>query len=109
MDLDEKAATSRGVVRIADAKMQTYRLKDTELTEAASIGKSDGFPKYGDFLAVTAVDANGADLGPRWVECPTDLARTLVDAGVDEDDLFVVTKAVKTDDEAWSVEVETDG
>jgi len=106
-DLDDKAAAARGVVRVKDAQMQTYRLKDTELTEAAYIGSSDGFPQYGDFLTAAAVDANGDDLGPRWVECPGDLARALVDADVGEGDVFTVIEAAKTEDGTWSVEVET--
>jgi len=107
-DLERKATAARDVVRAAESESQTYRLEDTELTEASAIGDSDGFPQFGDFLDVQAVDADHKPLGPRWVECPADLARSLVDAGVGAGDVFAVVKADKTDDGAWSMEVETD-
>jgi len=107
-DLEQKATTARGVVRAGESEAQTYRLEDTELTEASAIGDPDGFPQYGDFLDVTAVDADHDPLGPRWVECPADLARSLMDVGVEAGDVFAVTEATKTEDGAWSIEVEAD-
>lgn len=107
-DLESKADAARAVVRAGESPGQRYRLEDTELTEASAIGESDGFPKFGDFLDVTAVDANGAALGPRWVECPGNLARQLVEAEVSAGDTFAVQDAAKSEDGAWTFEVTID-
>jgi hypothetical protein len=107
-DLDDKAIATREVVRVGESELQTYRLEDTELTEASAIGGSDAYPMYGDFLDVVVVDADHEPLGPRWVECPGDLARALVDAGVEAGDVFTVAEVSKTQDRGWSCEVETD-
>lgn len=105
MDIAEKAETARAVVRAGESVGSRYRLEDTELVEAAAIGDSESFPKYGEFLDVVAVDIQGAALGPRWLECPADLARELVDLDVDVGEPFVIDAADKTDDGAWSFEV----
>jgi len=108
-DLDQKATAAREVMRVGDTEAQTFRLEDTELTEAAAIGSSDGFPKFGDFVDAVIVDADHEAMAPRWIECPADLARELVDANVGTGDIFTVVEASKTDDGAWSCEIETDG
>jgi len=105
MDIESKAETARDVVRAGESHGVRYRLEDTELTEAAAIGESDGFPQFGDFADVVAVDNDGAALGPRWLECPADLARGLVDAGIQAGGVFVIESAEKTEDGAWSFEV----
>jgi hypothetical protein len=107
-DLEQKATAARDVVRVGDAESQTFRLEDTELTEAAAIGDSDAFPEFGDFLDCAAVDADHDPLGPRWVECPADLARSLVESGIDAGSVFTIVEATKTQDGAWSCEIETD-
>jgi hypothetical protein len=102
----DKADSGRDVVRAGEAEAQSYRIESEDLTEASAIGDSDGFPQFGDFLDVTAVDADGDDLGPRWVECPADLARQLVEQDLAADgSVFVVESATKTQDGAWSFEV----
>jgi hypothetical protein len=106
--LDEKASSAREIVRAGDSEHQTFRLEDTELTEASAIGDSDGFPKFGDFIDAQIVDADQNAMAPRWVECPGDLARALVNAEVEAGDVFTVAKAEKTEDGAWSMEVDTD-
>lgn len=103
--LNEKATSARDVVRAGESEAQRYRLEDIELTKAGDIGTDDGFPQYGDFLDVTAVDADGDDLGARWVECPADLARAVVDEGISVGDVFVIETARKNEDEAWQFEV----
>jgi hypothetical protein len=108
-DLAAKADAGRDVVRVSETEAQSYRLRDRELTDSNAIGDSDGFPQYGEFLDVEAVDANGDGLGPRWVECPADLARCLVDSGVETGDVFAVVRSTKTTDGAWSIEIEVDG
>lgn len=105
-DLNEKATSARDVVRAGELDGVTYRLQTTELTDADDIGGDDDFPQFGEFLDVTAVDADHDDLGPRWVECPADLARELVEAEVGAGDVFTVTDAGKTEDGAWTFEVE---
>jgi hypothetical protein len=103
MDIAEKAETTRDVVRVGESVDSRYRLQDTELTEAAAIGGSESFPRYGEFLDVVLVDTDGAALGPRWLECPGDLARQLVELEVGVGDTFAVDGADKTSDGAWSV------
>jgi len=109
MDIAEKAETTRDVVRVGESVDSRYRLQDTELVEAAAIGASESFPQYGDFLDVVLVDSEGAALGPRWLECPGDLARQLVELEVGVGETFAVDGADKTSDGAWSVRVTTDG
>jgi len=108
MDIADKAETARDVVRAGESPGVRYRITDTELTEAAAIGDAESFPRYGEFLAVVAVDDAGAALGPRWLECPADLARELVDLGIDAGDIVVIEDATKTDDGAWSFRVSDD-
>lgn len=108
MDLNEKATSARDVVRAGETEATWYRLESDELTEAAEIGGENEFPQFGDFLDVTATDGNGDDLGPRWVECPGDLARSLVEAEISAGDRFQVTEAAKAEDGAWSFEIQTD-
>lgn len=106
VSLDEKADDTRDVVRASEAEAQWYRLESTDLTPAGDIG-TDDFPQYGDFADVVAVDANGDDLGSRWLECPSGLARELVDAGIAADEDFQITEASKTADGAWSFSIQT--
>jgi hypothetical protein len=105
--LDEKATSARDVVRASECEATAYRLETDELTEASEIGGESDFPQYGDFLDVVAVDGDGDDLGPRWVECPADLARSLVDAAISTGDRFQVTEAEKNGDGAWTFDVES--
>jgi len=103
--LNEKATSARDVVRAGECEAQPYRLEDMELTKADEIGSDDGFPQFGEFLDVTAVDSDGDDLGARWVECPADLARAIVEEDVSVGDVFQVETASKSKDDAWQFEV----
>lgn len=103
MDIADKASAARDVVRASGTENQPYRLESTELTPADEIGGEDEFPQYGDFLDVTALDGNGDELGPRWVECPGALARCLQDV---DGDAFQVLTVEKTEDGAFRFDVE---
>lgn len=100
-DLADLAERNTDIVRTAGAEGQPYRLEAFELLKADEVG-NDEFPEYGWFLDVTALDSNGDDLGPRYIETPPDLADELVNAGVTAGDMFVMTSAEKTEDGAWS-------
>lgn len=104
MDLNELAESATQVIRVGDAPMQNYRLEAGSTTNAEQIG-TDEFPQYGEFIDVTALDADGNDLGPRWVECPAGLAQALLDAQVTPGEAFAITTAAKDDDGAWRFEV----
>lgn len=105
-DIEDLASTARDVVRASEVADQPYRLEDTETTEAAEIGGEDEFPQYGQFLDAVAIDADGEELGPRWVEVPGGLARELVNAEISTGDCFQVEDASKGNDDAWTFEIE---
>jgi hypothetical protein len=105
MDIGDLANEARDVVRPNGVEGQRYRLQSLETTAADEIGDPDSFPQFGEFLDVVATDSNGDDLGPRWVECPAGLARSLVDSDIAAGDQFVVDEAKKTDDGAWTFQV----
>jgi hypothetical protein len=108
MDIADKAETARAVVRVGESAGVRYRLNDTELTDSTAIGDAEAFPQFGEFLDVSAVDVDGNALGRRWLECPGDLAKGLVDLGISDGETFAVEDASKTDDGAWSIEVSND-
>ena len=83
---------------------QLYRLEDEDLVSADEIGNEE-FPQYGDFADVVAVDAHGETLGDRWLECPSGLAESLVDANVKSGDVFWIEAVTEHEDGAWSYEV----
>lgn len=105
MDLAELAEQNTDIVRTAEAEGQPYMLKSFEMLDADEVG-NDEFPEFGWFLDVIALDANGDELGPRYVETPRDLADELVDIGVTAGDAFVMTSCTKTEDGAWSTTAE---
>jgi len=105
-DLEELAATAQDVVRAEDLPGTRYRLESTEATKAAEIGPEDGFPEFGHFLDAMLVDLDDDPMGPRWLECPADLARELIDSGVGAGDVFAVQTAEKGDDGAWQFSVQ---
>jgi hypothetical protein len=102
MDIGDLANEARDVVRPDDAEGLRYELQSLETTAADEIGDPDSFPKYGEFLDVVMTDANGDALGPRWLECPAGLARSLVDLNIAAGDQFAVHTVEKTDDGAWT-------
>ena len=102
--LSDKAQDSIPVVRAAKATGQMYRLKDDSLVSADEIG-DDRFPQYGDFATVAAIDANGSELGPRYLECPPSLANALLEAGIAVDDSFVIESINEASDGVAQFEV----
>jgi predicted double-glycine peptidase len=102
--LQEKAENAVDVVRAQVAIDQLYRLEDKDLIAADEIGNED-YPQYGDFADVTAIDANGKKLGDRWLECPSGLAESLVEANVQVGDAFWIQAVTEHEDGAWSYEV----
>jgi len=60
------------------------------------------YPQYGSFIETTQ---NGNTV---WVECPTGLARELVDAAAEPGDWFRVENAVKNDAGRWTFVISVD-
>jgi len=103
---EDKAQSSRPVLRAAEAA-GAYRLDDAdELTPASEIGDPDEFPQYGDFADVTEVGMDGSTHEAVWLETPSDLAAGLLEAGIGEGELFVVRHPDKDDRGNWSFTVE---
>jgi len=106
-DIEDLASTARDVIRAGDGENVPYRLEDTTTTGADDISAEGEFPKFGEFLDVTALDGDGVGLGPRWLECPGGLARSLVDhdlvaAGAE----FQIVDSTKDDTGAWTYQIE---
>lgn len=99
--LEDKAQQDRPVIRAEDAA-GAYRLDDAEELESAeNINGPDAFPQFGDFLDVTEIGMDGSMHDPVWLECPAGLARAVLDAGLDDGDLFVVDRPEKDDRGNW--------
>lgn len=106
-DIEDLASTARDVIRAGEAADVPYRLETTDTTDADDISPEDEFPRFGSFLDVTALDGDGVDLGPRWIECPGGLARELVDKDlVDAGAEFQIVHESKDDSGAWTFEIE---
>jgi hypothetical protein len=106
-DIEDLASTARDVIRAGNAENVPYRLEDIETTDADDISPEGEFPKFGDFLDVVALDGDGVDLGPRWLECPGGLARALVDEDLVEAGAeFQIVHESKDDSGAWTFDVE---
>lgn len=105
-DFADLASAARDVIRAGECENMPYRIESTTPVPADDIGAEDEFPQYGYFVDVMAVNGDGAELGPRWLECPADLARQLDELGVGVGDHFQVTTAEKDDTEAWTFTVQ---
>ena len=77
-----------------------YRLESRDLTPADEIG-TDEFPQYGDFLPVDTVN------GWQYIECPANLAKWLVEEGVETGDAFRIVSVRKVDGE-WKYDADSE-
>jgi len=106
-EIEDLANQARTVVRAKNAEMTAYRLQDTDTVDCDDVSPEGEFPEYGDFLDVNAVNSDGQDLGPRWLECPGGLARALVDQDLVEAGAEIRIASVDKDETgAWTFEVE---
>lgn len=103
---DKASAGSEEEVRLARDSMGLYKIDDDELVPADEIG-TDEFPQYGDFLPCLT-SSGGRD--PSWnmevfVECPSSLAKQLVDMEIGTGDAFRINSVRKGPDGSWTYSV----
>jgi len=101
-DLEDKAdqESQEDVILIRNGA-GSYRMEGKELVDCSEIGTED-YPRFGEFLSVSRQDG-----GPAWLECPGDLARTLVKAGVQPGEPFEIVRTTKNAAGRWEVEADT--
>lgn len=107
MKLDDKASDSPDIDLVRQSAPGAYRLLTDELVGADELTGDDEFPKYGDFLKVGRLrsgDEGPEVAGERFIECPTALAKWLVE-NVDLDDDFRIQSVRKVDGE-WQYNAE---
>lgn len=105
-DLKQLAETDDTEVVLAKEAHGLYRIEGTETAEADDVSPEGEFPKFGRYLAVTAIDRDGAEKGPRLLEVPRGLAVALVEAGLDETGAEIWVRNVAKDVEgAWVFDV----
>lgn len=108
MNLEEKAEASPTVFLTGSLIESDYELLTKELVEADDLTEPGQFPEFGDFLEVE--EYNPVDGNPRgiaYIECPSALARWLVEHEVAVGDRFRVLEAGKDNRDTWQVEAET--
>lgn len=105
MKLGEKAEQSdRDEVRLARDSVGAYRLESDKLVTADEISGEDEFPQYGDFLACRELRqvAGEVEVAEKvLVEVPGQLARQLVEQGVDQGDGFRIQSVRKNAAGEW--------
>lgn len=116
--LEDKAEQAETEVRLASDAPGVYELNSPELAPADEVSAEGEFPQYGDFLdTTTVVDARTFEEDPDtawtdeggqqvYVECPGDLAGTLVETGVEAGDVFAISQVNKSQDGAWKFVVD---
>lgn len=109
MNIKDKAESSDSrEVRLARDSIGVYRLESEELTAADEISSDDEFPKYGDFLdVITAKSTSPPQVGPElWVECPGELAATIIELELAVGDWFRIQSVRKDANGEWTYSVE---
>lgn len=103
MNIDEKAETSPDIDLARQSAPGAYVLRSRELESADDLTDEDKFPEYGDFLPVWKAKQGGNGSiekgAERFIECPADLARWLVENELQIDDSFRVVANRKIDGE----------
>lgn len=101
---DKAEASDAPDVYLPRDSIGLYRLESDELEDCDDITPEGEFPQYGDFLK--AVEAQGG-ANPSWanercfVSCPGDLAKKIVEIGIEQGDVFRIESARKGADGNW--------
>lgn len=101
---DKAEASDAPDVYLPRDSIGLYRLESDELEAADDITPEGEFPEYGDFMKV--VEATGG-ANPSWAEqrafvsCPGDLAKKIVEVGIEEGDAFRIESARKSASGNW--------
>lgn len=103
---DKAEASDAPDVRLANDSIGLYRLETDDVIEADEIG-TDDFPKYGDFVKVSMSNggANASWDSKGYVEIPGDLAKQLVEQGVEPGDCFRIRSTRKNGSGEWVYDV----
>lgn len=109
MKIEDKAADSPEVDLARQSAPGVYMLESKELKTADEVTPEGEFPEYGDFLPVRRAVGTGDDASwsetTKFIECPSGLARELVDLEISTGDGFRIVSLQKVDSE-WRYEIE---
>lgn len=108
MNLEDKAEASPTVFLTGSLTESEYELLTKELVAADDLTEPGQFPEYGDFLEVEEYSpVDGTPRGIAFIECPSALARWLVDQELEIGDRFRVTAVDKDNRDTWLIEAES--
>ena len=103
--LDDKAEGSPDVDLARQSAPGAYRLLSRDLEAADDLTAEGEFPQFGEFLKVGRLTPEHEIPGEQFIECPSALAKQLVELGVEVDEDFRILSNRKVDGE-WQYQVE---